>query len=200
MIEVSMTTFVDFVASSGSSRLTSVRQAKRAYGEPYGPARDFYRPLREAIVAMHEAGAPEQSLDSALDNLTDPRKVAAYRECVTAYQRWCGQKRFVWVGTRSEDWQYGDLVIRVNPELGIRINGTAHVVKLYFKSTIPSKTKFETMFQLLRSGLQSGDASCRPAVLDVRRGKLIRASRPIEGIQALLEAEAAEFQTLWRRL
>jgi hypothetical protein len=48
---VSLTTFVDFVAATGTTRITRVRSAKTYYEQGYAPERDFYKPLRDRIEA-----------------------------------------------------------------------------------------------------------------------------------------------------
>ena len=50
-MEISITTFVNFVLANGPRRLTEVKRAKALYDADYSPARDFYKPLREIIVA-----------------------------------------------------------------------------------------------------------------------------------------------------
>lgn len=45
-----MTTFVDFVTASGTSRLSKLKQAKKQYGREYDPRHDYYKPLRERII------------------------------------------------------------------------------------------------------------------------------------------------------
>ena len=200
MIEISMTTFVDFVLASGTSRLTIVRNAKATYQIRYDPARDFYRPLREAIIEMHQSQRPRESLDDLLLTLKDAKKTELFRECIEAYKRWCGRKQFKWVRAYSTDWQSGELVVRVNPELGMRVNGSPNVVKLYFKSETPSKRRLETMFHLLRSSFPKDLDGSMPGILDVRRGSLFSPTRDLPGIEALLVGEAAAFQTIWNQV
>lgn len=197
MPEISLTTFVDFVLASGTQRLTCVKKAKVDYRRDYDPARDFYRLLRDAIVAMHEEAKPKEVLDGLLGTLTDHKKTLAYRECVVAYKQWCGRKQFEWVGKCTTNWTDASLTVRVNPELGLRINGTLYGIKLYFKGENPSKRRLETMFHLLRSTLPQELEGATPGILDVRRGNLFSPTRPIENIRALLIGEAAAFRAMW---
>ncbi len=196
MTEISMTTFVDFVLASGTKRLTCVRTAKADYAQPYKPARDFYGALREAIVDMHQNQRPRESLDSALLGVGNTR-TSAYVECIAAYKQWCGRKRFQWTDTFRSDWTNGGLTVKVNPELGMRINGTPYIIKLYFKGESPSKIRLETMFHLLRLSLPRELVDATPGILDVRRGNLFVPSRQIADIEALLAGEASAFQTIW---
>jgi hypothetical protein len=172
MPEISMTTFVDFVLASGTKRLTCVRKAKKDYRQDYDPARDFYRLLRDTIITMHEESKPKEILDDLLRTPNDPRKALAYSECVNAYKQWCKRKQIEWIGKYNADWIDAKLTVRVNPELGVRINGAPYVIKLYFKGEKPSKRRLETMFHLLQSTLPQELEGAIPGILDVRRGNL----------------------------
>ena len=200
MAGISMTTFVDFVLASGTPRLSVVRKAKAQYEGKYNPGTDFYRDLREAISIGHQQGSPASELDKLALNIENPRKIDLYLECIDSYKRWCGRKTLQWLGTFINEWSFGYLIIRVNPELGLQINGDSYAIKLYFKSDKPSKLRLETMFHLLRVSLPEGQENTTPAILDVRRGKFFTPTRDIPGIQTLLEGEAAAFQTMWSQV
>ena len=192
-----MTTFLDFVLATGLRRLTIVSNAKAEYGREYSPARDFYKPLREAVADVHLNRKEKGVLDDVAHCLTDERKVAAYRECIRGYKKWWGQKEIEWRGTSPVEWRYGQLVIRVNPELGVSINGLPYAVKLYFKSDKPSKHRLEAMFHLLSTSHSASLPQMKVGILDVRRGNLFQPNRDIVGVKALLAGEATAFQTMW---
>ena len=64
-INISMTTFVDFVIASGTPKLAAVMKAKIRYQTGYDPATDFYTPLREWIIAVtHQNLTGTETLDS----------------------------------------------------------------------------------------------------------------------------------------
>lgn len=77
-IEISLTTFIDFVFTSGTAKITCVRKAKEQYGAPYDPKKDFWRSLRNGIIHMHERNAKPATLDTLLDDLRDPKKRRLY--------------------------------------------------------------------------------------------------------------------------
>ena len=199
MPNISMTTFVDFVLSSGTPRLSLVRKAKAQYSGEYNPSTDFYRGIRESILIGHQNGNPIDELDKLAVNIENPRKVDLYLECIDSY-RWCGRKALQWLGPFISEWSYGDLKIRVNPELGLLINGRAYAIKLYFKSDKPSKLRLETMFHLLRVSLPPRQENTTTAVMDVRRGRFFTPTRDIPGIQTLWESEASALQTMWSQV
>ena len=192
-----MTTFVDFVLANGTQRLTVLRRAKAEYEREYSPARDFYKALRETIIDVHQHGRPLAELDGLLNILEDKRRVDSYAACISSYKSWCGRKKMAWLDGFTAYWAYGDLTVRVNPELSLRVNNVPYAIKLYFKSDKPSKGRLETMFHLLEISIPNEHQGRTPSILDVRRGNLFRPTKEISGIQTLLEGEASAFQTMW---
>ena len=92
LIEITLTTFIDFVFASGTARITRVRRAKEQYGEPYDPMKDFWRALRVGIVDMHERNANPATLDALLRDLREPKKRHLYPDCIDGYKRRLGRK------------------------------------------------------------------------------------------------------------
>lgn len=133
-----MTTFVDFVIKSGTTKLTTVKQAKKAYSFAYDPARDWWKRLRDAIIEMHQKNKNVKILDSIL-MIQKPLKQSSYSKSIYGYKKWVGKKKIEWIGIDNSHWEYGDLTVRVNPELGLKIDGTNYMLKLYFKGEAPSK-------------------------------------------------------------
>jgi hypothetical protein len=195
---ISLTTFVDFVLASGTPRLTCIRNAKAMYSTEYHPPFDFYKQLREFIIEMHSAGKPASALDRFVVSNANAKKAATYRECVASYKKLMGSRPIEWTGSEAAKWEIGDLSVKVNPELGLRIDGVNHVVKLYFKQPQPSKLRLETMLHLLEKVLPKNNKPAIPAILDVPRGKLIVPTVRVNGLDALLAGEAAAFVAMWR--
>lgn len=200
MPEISLTTFVDFVIKSGTPRITCVRDAKRLYEQGYKPAFDFWKPLREAIIEMHREGLPKQALDRVCTNLTDRKKLSLYPLRIQAYKRWLGRKNIQWFGCEPKIWRSGDLKIRVNPELGLTIDGADYLIKLYFKEDKLSKPRVDTMLFLIQNTFSKKHPKATPGILDVARGNLIVPTREIEDIEVLLNGEAVAFVEMWNRI
>lgn len=198
-IEISLTTFIDFVFTSGTPKITCVRKAKEQYGAPYDPKKDFWRPLRNGIIHMHERNAKPATLDALLDDLRDPKKRRLYPDCVDGYKRWLGRKNTHWTGITSTDWQYEDLTVSVNPELGLDINSRPHRIKLYFKKEQLTKRRVQTILHLLRTTAPSAPATTI-GILDVPRARLLPFDNAAPGIDALLHGEARSFTTMWNAL
>jgi hypothetical protein len=196
--DISLTTFVDFVIASGTPRLTCIKNAKAMYDAAYQPPFDFYKQLRECIIQMHSEGHDTNALEHFIKANRNLKKDARYRECAGAYKKWLGRRDIAWIGCETVKWQSGDLSVRVNPELGLRIDGTDYLIKLYFKQPQPSKLRLDTMLHLLKTARGPKHKSSVPAILDVPRGKLIVPTVDIDGLDALLAGEAAAFAAMWR--
>jgi hypothetical protein len=197
MTEISMTTFVDFVTASGTSRLSKLKQAKKQYGREYDPRQDYYKPLRERIVRAVKEGWSADRLKRLLTGVTDAKKQANYETCRRGFTRWVGRKKLKLRPTRRGVWQSGNLQVNVNPELIVDVNSVTHAVKLYLKGDALSQQRANIVLELMRETI--GD-DVTPAVLDVRRGKLFTPTVTVPGIDAFLASEAAAFWTLWDRL
>lgn len=207
-ITISMTTFVDFViARSGTPRLTAVKKAKDQYQQEYNPTKDFYKPLRECIISAAQQNLNGKktvdSINAKLMNLSS-RKYKSYLECGEGYKRWRGNRSEIgWDNAFTQDlseWSLDRLTIRINPELGILLDGKPHIIKLYFKSNRLSQTRLETMYYLLKQYNREEPSQHNVGVLDVRQGHLRTPNRDIPDIGHLLAGEAAAFQTMWDRV
>lgn len=193
MPEISLTEFVDFVIKAGTPKQTEVRRIKRQHLRGYHPSRDYWRKLRDGIVELHRNGYPKSFLDSVATAIVDKNKRRTYPELVKAYKKFLGRKAITWFEPIRGDWCYGDLCVRINPELGITIKGEDHLVKLYFKDTPLKKDRIAVISQMMLDGLSDDAEGLNVALLDVRKNKLhIFAERDAQ-LVPLLEGEAMSF-------
>lgn len=196
MPDISLTDLVDIAAASGTPKMTKVRQIKRR--PPYSPAMDFYRPFRERLIEIHRTGLSRRELVSVLSSSLDQKKQANYQGLIEGYRRWWGRKILDWFDPPSADWSAYGVSVRVNPELGLTINGTPHLIKLYMKSEPLSTNRVAIITHLMGMTLHG---ICVPnttmSVLDVRRNNLLTPNVPIPGLTAALEAELAYINALW---
>lgn len=195
MLSVSLTTFIDFVAATGTSRLTKVRQAKRFYEQGYAPERDYYKPLRDRIVECFAEGWDKQRLAALLADIQDPKKLDNYEACRKGLTKWTGRKNFRSMNAQSAKWRSGDLVVGLSPELWLRVEGNPFVIKLHLKGDALSQQKANLVLHLMDKKLSDHGTV---GVLDVRRSKLFVQTREIPDLDALLTSEALAFTTLWR--
>jgi hypothetical protein len=197
MPEIGLTTFIDFVAATGTGRLTKARQAKQFYEQGYAPERDYYKPLRDRIVRCFEGGWSATRMKDLLDDIDDPKKLQNYEACRRGLSKWVGRKKISVFQPQKARWRSGDLVVNVNPELRGTVNDEKYAIKLYLKADALSQQKANIALRLIQ---QTVAKDATPGVLDVRRGKLFEPTRDIEDIDALLEGEALALATMWDRL
>ena len=196
MPKLSLTDFVDVVASSGTPKANKVKQIKNR--PQYNPAFDFYKPLRDRIVETHKLANEKKYLDEILPVLTDKKKISAYPILIKAYKKWWGKKQLTWFDPPSAVFSDHGVDVSVNPELGLYINGEPYLIKLYFKSDKLSKTRVDPILFLLESQLASmANPGTTMAVLDIRRSKLFTPTVQNPSLAAILSAELAYISSLW---
>jgi hypothetical protein len=193
MESISLTYFVDFMLTSGSSRIASARLIKRGPDERYS---DFYKPVREAIVDMHRKGLDTRVLADLLGTLQDPREKRIFPKAVIGYGKFLRRHRKVtWFEPPFGEHQLGDLTVRVNPELGLLLDGQPHAIKAYFRGDPLTAQRAVLINELQSRALAETWPGMVFAVLDVRRAKLFpREDKP--GMSRLLHAEAASLASL----
>jgi hypothetical protein len=193
MPTITLTHFVDFVSKAGTPKLTVVKNAKQQLADGYDPATDFYKAIRDGIVSMHKKGQPKTALDTVLHGLTDKKKITAYPPLVGGYKKFLGKREITWFAPPRDDWSHGDLTVNVNPELGLTINGTHHVIKLYFKADKLTELRIGVITQLMNVVLGKYKKPIVFCVLDVRNAKLFSSTGANPGLLALLQGEALSF-------
>lgn len=200
MKSLSLTDFVDFAISSGTPKLTKVRQIKNR-PEDYHPARDFYKKIREAVIEFHETGKTDKRLFDKILKGLHQNKIKHYSECIKGYKKFLGKKKFQWFSPPTDEWSPSSISIRINPELGLIFDGVPHVIKLYFKKDGLSKARIDIILLLLHDTLSGQSTSgTKFCVLDVQKGKLFGNESPDQSFMPLLLGEAQSFRVMWDQI
>ena len=170
-IQISQSDLLDFTLSSGIAQQAKVREIKKR--PDYDPRVDYWKLLRDRIARMHRNNEPLTVLDD-LCRLVSDKKKANYKAAVAVYKRFLRGKTIDWFKPVRRIWQHGDLSVSINPELGMVINGTPHVIKLYFRDETLSNDKVAGIIQLMETAL----APFHPddtvySILDVPNNKLL---------------------------
>ena len=194
MIRVNLTTFLDIVRAAGTPKLTAVRRLKQR--GKYNPAHDFWLPLRRAIVEAHQR-EDVGLLDQLLPKITDQKKLSNYPDRIQAYKRWWGKRDYKWFQPPDAEWRYGQVLVRVSPELGLKDDSGRIVVKLYFKKDRLSKLRSDVILHLLETTVTPVGKNARVGILDVPRARLIQPTVKKPELEAALKAEAAYIATAW---
>jgi len=196
-MEVSVTTFVDYLyAITPTKRLSVVRDAKRQYELGYDAMRDFYLPLRQAVVAMHRGNRSPKTLDQVVGRVSKT-KGTNYEECIKGYRKWLRGKTIQWQARpRAREWRSGDLTIIVNPELTLLVDGSREITKLHFKAQPLSRHRAAAALYLLRQSF--GESA---GILDVRRGRRYPVpANTSDDLALILSVEANSFSEIWKAL
>ena len=195
-IRISLTDFVDIVASSGTPKANKVRQIKNR--PEYKPAFDFYKAIRDRIKETHKGSKPKSHVRDLMSTLTDKNKLTAYPEVIDGYLRWWGRKNLQWFDPTSTLFSRHDINVSVNPELGLYVVEQPHLIKLYFKAVGLTKKRIDVILHLMKRTL-SGSSPRRTtmAVLDVRRSRLYAPTVEVPNLSAILSAELAYIAELW---
>jgi hypothetical protein len=196
MPAISLTDFVDVVSKTGSTKITKIAQIKNR--PSYSPSSDFYKAVREAIVEMHAKSLPKSHIDESLRRLTDPKKLVNYPDVTLGYRRWLGRKQPEWFAPPGAVFSAHGFDVKINPELGLIVNGTPHVIKLYFKGEALSKGRIQVAAHLMEVSLrQKSIAGAVMSVLDTRQSKLLSPQVPLEKLTAGLRGELAYIASVW---
>lgn len=193
MPEISLTEFVDFVIKSGTPKLTAARQIKRAHVMGYHPSRDYWCKLREGIVEMHRQGEDKAALDALVRHIADANKKLNYPQMAQAYKKFLSRKSAVWFPPVRDVWAHAGLTVRVNPELGLKLDSEPHLIKLYFKDQKLTAARIAIISHMMLDVLQHKARGAKVALLDVRNSKLHAFGAADPGLVPLLEGEALAF-------
>ncbi len=196
MNSIPFASFIDFVLTSGTGKMTAVKQLKQGRDERFS---DFYKVIRAAIVDMHQKGVGTEALDLVLGACEDPRERRIFPKVVEGYKKFLRQGKMVWFEPPMRDYPLGPISVRVNPELGLLIDGRPHAIKLYFRGDPLSPQRIMVANQLLANALASTWPGTVFAILDVRRARLFP-YRPKSEVGLLLKAEATSLATLYAGL
>lgn len=198
-IEISLTDFIEFIIKSGTPKLTLVKQIKNR--PDYHPTLDYWKSLRDNLEDFHKEDKDKKELDKIVHSITDKSKVKNYSELIGAYKGFLGRKKIEWFEPPHKQWKNNDLLIRLNPELGLNINGNKYVIKLYFKSESITRSRVDLILTLLKKELHSKDSDFNIALLDIRSKKLYTDDKIDEDLLVpLLIGEAVSFETIWKRI
>ncbi len=189
---ITMSQFVDYVLTSGTSRLTAVERILQGVDDK---SPDFYAPVRKTIVDMHTKGDDDAVLDSLLASLVDSRERIIFPKVVNGYKKFLRQGEMTWFEPPMRDYPLGSLTLRAAPELGLTIAGRPHVIKLYFRGEPIDPQRIVIVNQVLASAFCAAWPGVVFSTLDVRRARLYP-YKPNSKVWTLLRAESLSISHL----
>ncbi len=186
MIKISLADFIDFVTTIGQPKYNVVKRLVNR--EVYHPKFDFWKPLRECIVECHRNNIKLDELDNILSKLTDKKKLKNYPPIINSYQSFLRRKKTEWFEPPKSDVKLAGMDIRLNPELGLVINGQINIIKLYFKSEKLSQNKIDIIILFMQKHLLKKEyKNALVSILDVAQKKLYNKTRLDKNHHALMK-------------
>lgn len=175
MDRISLTGFVDFVLEAGAGGEVDPLKERKGDAVP-----DYYTALRDAIVAMHRNDLPPTSLDEAIAREPSEKKRRIFTRAVEGYRRFLTTGTMKWFDPPRTSYRMGMHEVDVNPELGLAIDETPHVIKMYLRGEPLTPRRTSVMLSLLAGRLGRKCPGHVFGVLDVRQGKLHALNTPEE--------------------
>jgi hypothetical protein len=197
-IRVSLTRFVDLIITTGTPRITCVKEIKAGILAGYEPAKDFWKILRDGIIDFHHHALSTDSFNSVIQKTSDLRRLAHYDVAIKLYLRWLGRRKATWEDLRCTNFIARNVEVHVHPELGLNFNNDIYAIKLYFKKEPLKKRAIDPILYLLENYVTRQDGQpITPAILDLPNGRLLTPTNPLPNLASLLEAEVAAFSVLY---
>jgi type I restriction enzyme S subunit len=198
-IKITLTDFVDFVLLSGGKKLSKVREVKKRGG--YDSKTDYYKIIREKIIGTLKYNKPISEINKAINLTTDDSKKKNYKLIIDGYKKFLGKKNLVYFEPPKNKYNYKELTLTLNPELGLIIKDVPHVIKLYFKKDKIEKDKIHSIICLMETQLKDMvDSNTKFTVLDIQKSKLYYKDKRKVDFMPLILGEADSFITMWNRI
>ena len=195
MIDITLTDFLNIVQSTGMTKLSKIRKIKT---REYSPASDYYKSLREAIIAVLSSGSdPAGILPTAY--AAHQTRQQNYKEIANNFIKWISTKKgWEWVNPPRGNFGNTTIEIKVNPELAfIDKGGNTHVIKLHFNKEQISKGKLDVAGCVFSTSLTpSCSANTSFYFLDLHQGQLFSVKHT-SGVDVFLHAELEYIKSIW---
>lgn len=191
-MNIEMAQFVDYVLANGPSKIMEIKRHMQGSTDK---APSIYARLRAKIVETFTSGKDVEELRKLTPE--DRREHRIYPIIIRGYDKFLRddirRPRFA---PPLADYSFGDgPTIRVDPEIGLEIDGKPCIIKLYFRSDPISPQRIMVTNELLAAAFSETWPKATFAVLDVRRARLYKhRSRP--DVKELLKVEAMSFGAL----
>lgn len=178
MDRVSITSFVDLLLETGPDG----DAAKDRKGDPLP---EFYQLVRDAIVNMHRRDLPDTVLDQVLDLEPNPKRERVLERVINGYRRFLATGSMKWFEPPRSSYALGANEIDINPELGLAIDETPYVIKMYLRGEPLTPKRVQATLGLLAGRLGRSCPGHVFGLLEVRHGKLHALRTPEERLGAV---------------
>lgn len=200
-INVSLTSFADFVLKSGLPKVTCAQSIRRQIAEGYHPGRDYYKSFRDTLTKAHSKNdSIFDSLEAMMTRVDKSRK-ANYQLLTRGYLKFWSSylepNALAWRTPIAGMWKYRKVCVRVNPELAFSDGMSNYLVKLYCKDEALSKPQVNIILHTMQMAVRQDVSRPVCAILDVRRSRIFESTSFNPKWTVLLEGEALAFARMY---
>ena len=161
--------FANFVTEKPNKRKKYVN--KIINKEPYAFEKDYYSVLRIKLISTIKKNKSLIELNQMLKKI-NPKKHNHYEVLIDQIQNFMQGVKYIWVEPPKNIIEYSGLQLKVNPEIGININGETLFIKMYFKQNQIENEKVNVMLKIMQDSIKEDYQNAKVAILDVRRCEL----------------------------
>ena len=158
--------FANFVTEKPNKRKKYVN--KIINKEPYAFEKDYYSVLRIKLISTIKKNKSLIELNQMLKKI-NPKKHNHYEVLIDQIQNFMQGVKYIWVEPPKNIIEYSGLQLKVNPEIGININGETLFIKMYFKQDQIENEKVNVMLKIMQDSIKEDYQNAKVAILDVRR-------------------------------
>lgn len=201
-INVSLTTFMSYLNSSGFTKIKTVQKAKEESLVEYEAYKDYWYKFKNKVKSLHKMGFDEDEFRKLIDDVPEDRQMN-YNTVIEGYCKFWNRKRgAIWTEPIQRKWHKGNLHVSINPEICLEYKGKIYLIKLFIHiNEKMNRKQADTITLLMRNSLgENVPDNLVCCVLDVKKGTLFEERESDPHIKALLDAEAMSFIELWKQL
>ena len=202
-VRVSLTSFTDYVNLAGPPRATLIEQQVARQLDDSRPAWWPSQAAERACVAALSAADPHPTLNRMVAEAptTMTRHYPQVRDGLLQFLK--KDRPTAVVPTSTATWSVGDLTIKLNHVVGLVLpDGSRVLALLYFKEAVLAAAGSRPALRIIEYKVDDTLPGARPAILDVRRGKLVYMAANVDPgkLDRLLVAEATGYLTHWQAI
>ncbi|KQB97038.1 hypothetical protein AL073_08120 [Loktanella sp. 1ANDIMAR09] len=195
MIRVSFTKFLDFTAQNGVPKATTAISAWTQSNTPYDPATDYHRRIRQQLINYEKTSVRPDWEEFLAEQ--HPKKKSNFEDTINRYSNWRASFESIdWFDPPSSQWESSEFSVKVNPELGLILDGQKTAIKLFINRNKLSKLKAQIAGRMMHEALGEKVTNTRFAILDIKADKLHILSNENEKLGYLLIGEAAHLSAM----
>lgn len=161
--------FADYVLKKEKYKKSFVHQTINQ--GKYEPQQDYYLQLRTRLISLLRKNIPLNELENIIGNISE-RKTGNYTTLIENIQSFLNGKRYKWVEPIKNEIDYSGLTIKVNPEIGLELDGTMYYIKMYFKQKEISIQKVSILEKMMQDACKTETVNVKLAIWDIRRCKI----------------------------